>query len=188
LHPDIAVEIDITKDSRSKFYIYAALKIPEIWRYDGKNVQWISHRPLSLKSNPSTFPHFPDVTRHPSNSHHRGLMSKNLRLRVPKEARGKKLEQEYLSTAEAFVHEYTVLRLYRAGKVSTGTAGKVLGKPDFMVCRGARYFGGSRTTQIKNLRPNCAPADRRCNPPSGKEEKEHERRGRLHSTDQSLFD
>ncbi len=68
-------------------------------------------------------------------------MSKNLRLRVPKEARGKKLEQEYLSTAEAFVHEYTVLRLYRAGKVSTGTAGKVLGKPDFMVCRGARYFG-----------------------------------------------
>ena len=67
-------------------------------------------------------------------------MSKNLRLRVPKEARGKKLEQEYLSTTEAFVHEYTVLRLYRAGRVSTGTAGKMLGKPlaDFMRFAGER--------------------------------------------------
>src|SRR3989442_3112692 len=37
--PDIAVEIDITKDSLSKFHIYAALKIPEIWRYDGKTFQ-----------------------------------------------------------------------------------------------------------------------------------------------------
>ena len=55
MHPDIAVEIDITKDSLSEFHIYAALKIPEIWRYDGKNVQRISHRPLSLKSHPSTF-------------------------------------------------------------------------------------------------------------------------------------
>lgn len=33
--PDIAVEIDIHHDSRSKFPIYAALGVPEIWRYDG---------------------------------------------------------------------------------------------------------------------------------------------------------
>jgi Uma2 family endonuclease len=38
--PDVAVEIDITSDSRSKFSIYAALGIPEIWRYDGKVVQF----------------------------------------------------------------------------------------------------------------------------------------------------
>src|SRR2546422_134496 len=38
--PDIAVEIDITKDSLSEFHIYAALKIPEIWRYDGKTFQF----------------------------------------------------------------------------------------------------------------------------------------------------
>jgi len=38
--PDIAVEIDITNDSLSKFHIYAALKIPEIWRYDGKTFQF----------------------------------------------------------------------------------------------------------------------------------------------------
>lgn len=33
--PDIAVEIDIHHDSRSKLAIYAALGVPEIWRYDG---------------------------------------------------------------------------------------------------------------------------------------------------------
>jgi predicted HTH domain antitoxin len=61
-------------------------------------------------------------------------MPKSLRLNVPKEARGKKLEKEYLNTAEAFVHEQTVLRLYRSEKVSTGTAAKMLGMPlaDFM--------------------------------------------------------
>ena len=34
--PDIAVEIDMHHDSRSKFPIYAALGVPEIWRYDGQ--------------------------------------------------------------------------------------------------------------------------------------------------------
>jgi Uma2 family endonuclease len=36
--PDIVVEIDITNESLSKFSIYAALKVPEIWRYDGRNI------------------------------------------------------------------------------------------------------------------------------------------------------
>ena len=36
--PDIAVEIDVHHDSRSKFPIYAALGVPEIWRYDGKEM------------------------------------------------------------------------------------------------------------------------------------------------------
>lgn len=34
--PDIAVEIDVHHDSRSKFPIYAALGVSEIWRYDGQ--------------------------------------------------------------------------------------------------------------------------------------------------------
>jgi len=38
--PDIVVEIDITNESLSKFPIYAALSVPEIWRYDGKNFQF----------------------------------------------------------------------------------------------------------------------------------------------------
>jgi len=33
--PDIAVEIDLHHDSLSKFPIYAALGVPEVWRYDG---------------------------------------------------------------------------------------------------------------------------------------------------------
>src|SRR5207253_251827 len=34
--PDIAVEIDTTNESLSKFSIYSALRVPEIWRYDGQ--------------------------------------------------------------------------------------------------------------------------------------------------------
>jgi Uma2 family endonuclease len=33
--PDIVVEIDLTNASQSKFAIYAALRVPEIWCYDG---------------------------------------------------------------------------------------------------------------------------------------------------------
>jgi Uma2 family endonuclease len=33
--PDLVIEIDITSPSLSKFPIFAALGIPEIWRYDG---------------------------------------------------------------------------------------------------------------------------------------------------------
>jgi Uma2 family endonuclease len=33
--PDVAVEIDMSYDSLDKFSIYAALGVPEIWRYDG---------------------------------------------------------------------------------------------------------------------------------------------------------
>jgi Uma2 family endonuclease len=38
--PDIVVEIDITNESLSKFPIYAALGVPEIWRYDSRKVQF----------------------------------------------------------------------------------------------------------------------------------------------------
>lgn len=35
--PDVAVEIDVTNESLSRFPIYAALGVPEIWRYDGRS-------------------------------------------------------------------------------------------------------------------------------------------------------
>jgi len=38
--PDIVLEIDITNESLSKFPIYAALAVPEVWRYDGKKMQF----------------------------------------------------------------------------------------------------------------------------------------------------
>ena len=34
--PDIVVEVDVHHDSRPRFRVYAALGIPEIWRYDGQ--------------------------------------------------------------------------------------------------------------------------------------------------------
>ena len=36
--PDVVVEVDIHHDSRDKFSIYAALGVPEIWRYDGERL------------------------------------------------------------------------------------------------------------------------------------------------------
>lgn len=33
--PDVVVEIDITNESLDKFEIFAALQVPEIWRFDG---------------------------------------------------------------------------------------------------------------------------------------------------------
>jgi Uma2 family endonuclease len=43
--PDIAVEIDTTHESLSKFPIYAALCVPEIWIYNGKHTKFygLSH-------------------------------------------------------------------------------------------------------------------------------------------------
>lgn len=32
--PDIAIEIDVTSESLSRFHIYASLGVPELWRYD----------------------------------------------------------------------------------------------------------------------------------------------------------
>ena len=37
--PDIVAEIDATNESLSKFPIYAALGVQEIWRYDGQRMQ-----------------------------------------------------------------------------------------------------------------------------------------------------
>lgn len=34
--PDLAVEIDITRSSLDRFAIYAALGVPEVWRFDGQ--------------------------------------------------------------------------------------------------------------------------------------------------------
>ena len=38
--PDIAVEVDLTTESLDKFPIYAALKVAELWVFDGKNLSF----------------------------------------------------------------------------------------------------------------------------------------------------
>lgn len=37
--PDVMVEIDISHDSTTKMGIYASMKVPEVWRYDGRHKQ-----------------------------------------------------------------------------------------------------------------------------------------------------
>jgi Uma2 family endonuclease len=38
--PDLALKVDITHGSLSKFPIYAGLGVPEVWRYDGQRVEF----------------------------------------------------------------------------------------------------------------------------------------------------
>jgi Uma2 family endonuclease len=38
--PDLAVEIDISHESLRKFHIYAGLKVKELWRYDGSQIEF----------------------------------------------------------------------------------------------------------------------------------------------------
>jgi Uma2 family endonuclease len=38
--PDLVIEIDTTSESLHKFKIYAALGVPEIWRYDGRQAHF----------------------------------------------------------------------------------------------------------------------------------------------------
>ena len=40
LPPDLAIEIDITSSSINKLDIYSALGVPEIWRYNGRSLQF----------------------------------------------------------------------------------------------------------------------------------------------------
>src|SRR6266571_8565820 len=37
--PDVAVEVDVTRHSISKFGIYSGLGVPEVWIYDGKELK-----------------------------------------------------------------------------------------------------------------------------------------------------
>jgi Uma2 family endonuclease len=36
--PDLGMEIDISRSSLNRLAIYAAIKVPEVWRYDGENL------------------------------------------------------------------------------------------------------------------------------------------------------
>jgi Uma2 family endonuclease len=38
--PDLAFEMDITSGSISKFPIYAAVEVPELWRHDGRRIRF----------------------------------------------------------------------------------------------------------------------------------------------------
>jgi Uma2 family endonuclease len=43
--PDLAVEVDITSSSLNRMGIYAELAVPELWRYDGRNLTMYQLQP-----------------------------------------------------------------------------------------------------------------------------------------------
>jgi Uma2 family endonuclease len=62
--PDIVVEIDVTNESLSKFSIYSALAVPEIWRYDGRVAQFYELAGDAYRevSESRSFPRFTSAT------------------------------------------------------------------------------------------------------------------------------
>ncbi len=57
--PDLAIEIDITSSSVDREGIYAALGVPEIWRYDGDSLRVFRLRPEGTYERAEASPSFP---------------------------------------------------------------------------------------------------------------------------------
>lgn len=59
--PDLAVEIDISRDSRRRLSIYAALGVPEVWRFDGESLTVYVRQAHGEYEVVPVSPHFPSV-------------------------------------------------------------------------------------------------------------------------------
>ncbi len=60
--PDLGVEVDITRSSLDRQGIYAALRVPEIWRYDGHSLKVLvlgANGKYRARSKSSAFPTVP---------------------------------------------------------------------------------------------------------------------------------
>ena len=60
--PDLAIEIDISHSSLDRMKIYAALGVPEVWRFDGRSLEVHCLTPdgdYELRTNSPTFPTLP---------------------------------------------------------------------------------------------------------------------------------
>ena len=59
--PDLAIEIDISRDSRRRLSIYAALGVPEVWRFDGDSLTVYVRQASGEYEAVPVSPHFPAV-------------------------------------------------------------------------------------------------------------------------------
>ena len=57
--PDLAIEIDITSSSVDREGIYAAIGVPEIWRFDGESLRIFQLRPDGCYEQTEVSPSFP---------------------------------------------------------------------------------------------------------------------------------
>jgi Uma2 family endonuclease len=59
--PDLAIEVDITRSSLDRLGIYADLRVPELWRYDGQTVTFSRLQPDSRYQPCATSTCFPGL-------------------------------------------------------------------------------------------------------------------------------
>lgn len=78
---------------------------------------------------------------------------------MPDEVAGSPFEKDYLETAQQFIKEQTVLKLYREHRISTGVGAKMLGMPiyDFIRFLGAHQVSIFNYTE-EELREDLAAA------------------------------
>ena len=60
--PDLAVEVDVSRDSCRRLSIYAALGVPEVWRYDGQSLTIYVRTPEETYAEVECSPHFPGIS------------------------------------------------------------------------------------------------------------------------------
>jgi len=60
--PDLAVEVNVSRDSRRRLAIYAALGVPEVWRYDGQSLTIYVRTPEAEYAEVECSPHFPGIS------------------------------------------------------------------------------------------------------------------------------
>jgi Uma2 family endonuclease len=60
--PDVAVEIDLRRSPKSRMSIYAAIRVPEVWRFDGESLRIHQLGADGQYSVVEHSPHFPFVT------------------------------------------------------------------------------------------------------------------------------
>jgi Uma2 family endonuclease len=60
--PDLALEIDVTHSSIDRMPIYAALRVPEVWRFDGQNLAFFALDPQGRYTPISHSLAFPQLT------------------------------------------------------------------------------------------------------------------------------
>lgn len=59
--PDLVVDVDITRSSRNRLGIYAALGVPEAWQFDGEALRLHQRTPQGAYSRTSTSIYFPGL-------------------------------------------------------------------------------------------------------------------------------
>jgi Uma2 family endonuclease len=57
--PDLAIEVDISRSSLSRMSIYAALGVPEVWRFDGERLRVFRLDAQARYIESEQSPHFP---------------------------------------------------------------------------------------------------------------------------------